>query len=356
MPYQYRPRIAIVGGFYDLDTSNAQIGQEARLYARELGAALAKAGFGLVVYFSDDQSLEPHVVSGFVAAIPAEETEPCIDVRYSEAQRGLVGFPEQKTHRWLFTEDAFPGPNWEAPFYRSLAARNSVQGVVLMAGGKSVLNAGQVALGQGLPLLAIDRYPGSAQLLRSELAVRQPGYPSAQGVDPMPLVNWLRKRHLEEHEKLVQAQSRETEYERMTSQRGATLWFLAALLILFAALGTGLAVGSHGALFASMGAALVSSGASGALVRGLTTTEMKLEPRLACLLGAAAGLVVGLAYVIPQLIGAPDSLDPIGAVKPSDRIQLLSVALVAFTAGIGFDVIFRRMLQEADKLQTGVSR
>lgn len=357
MPDQFRPRVAIVGGFYDLDNANPQLGQEARAYAEKLGAALAKAGLGLVVYFSDDKSLEPHVVRGFVAALPAGETAACIDVRYSEAQRKQVKFPEQTTHKPLFTEDAFPGPNWEAPFYRSLATRHSVQGVLLMAGGQSVLNAGQVALGHGLPLLAIDMYPGSAQVLRSELAIRQPGYPSAHVLDPTQLIDWLRKRQLEEHEKLVQAQVREAEYERMTGQRGATGWFAAALVVLLAALGFGLAVDSPGALDFSIGVALVSAGATGALVRGLTSTTMKLEPRLACLLGAAAGLVVGLAYLIPQLIGAPGSLDPaVSAIKSTDRIRLLSVALVAFSAGVGFDVIFRRMLQDAEKLPTGAPR
>jgi len=43
-------------------------------------------------------------------------------------------------------------------------------------------------------------------------------------------------------------------------------------------------------------------------------------------------------------------------VKATDKIQLLSVALVAFTAGIGFDVIFRRMLQEAAKVPVSVPR
>src|SRR6185503_2699131 len=143
-------------------------------------------------YFSNDQSLEPHVLSGFVAALPGDESEPCIDVRYSEAQRGQVRFQEQQTRPQLFHEDPFPGENWEAPFYRSLAARDSVQATLLMAGGKSTLNAGQVAVGRGLPLLAIDKYDGAARILRTELAVRIAGYPSSQGSTLSQLVTWLR--------------------------------------------------------------------------------------------------------------------------------------------------------------------
>jgi hypothetical protein len=153
--------VAVIGGFYNLD-ANPQLGKEARDYAQALGRALAETGFGLVVYFSNDKSLEPHVVHGFVAALPPGESGSCIDVRYSEAQRGQVRFDEQDKKPTLFHEDAFPGPNWEAPFYRSLAARDNVDAALLMAGGQSTLNAGQVAIGRGLPLLAIDKYPGSA--------------------------------------------------------------------------------------------------------------------------------------------------------------------------------------------------
>jgi hypothetical protein len=86
---------------------------------------------------------------------------------------------------------------------------------------------------------------------------------------------------------------------------------------------------------------LVTAGATGALVRGLTTATLKLDPRLATLLGGRGGSDVGLAYLIPQLIGAPGVLDQSATViKATDKIQYLSVALVAFTAGIGFDPIF----------------
>jgi hypothetical protein len=352
-----RPRVAVIGGFYDLD-ANPQLGQDARLYAQALGRALAEAGFGIVVYFSNDKSLEPHVVRGFVAALPAGESGSCIDVRYSEAQRGQVRFQEQDTHPTLFHEDTFPGPNWEAPFYRSLAARDSVDAALLMAGGQSTLNAGQVAVARGLPLLAVDKYPGSAQKLRTELATRITGYPSSQGSKPSQLVVWLRDQHVKEAERLRQDRHREREFARMTSQaRGAT-WFAIALTVLLATLGLGLlGVDTPRWFVVAMGGALLSAGATGALARGLTTTTMTLEPRLAFLLGLAAGLVVGLAYLIPQLIGAPQLLEPnASVVRATDKIQFLSVVLVAFTAGIGFDAVFRRMLQEAEKVPVSLAR
>jgi hypothetical protein len=359
MADEIRPRVAVVGGFYDLD-ADQQLGREARDYAQALGRTLAEAGFGLVVYFSNDKSLEPHVVRGFAAALPPGESAPRIDVRYSEAQLGQVRFEEQddKTRAKLFHEDAFPGPNWEAPFYRSLAERDSVDAVLLMAGGQSTLNAGQVAMGRGLPLLAIDKFPGSARILRTELATRITGYPSSQGWSPSQLVAWLRDQHLKEAERLRQARDREHKFARMTSQSRGAAWFAIALMALLATLGLGLlGVDTPRWFVVTMGGALVSAGAAGALVRGLTTTTMTLEPRLASLLGVVAGLVVGLAYLIPQLIGAPQLLEPnASVVRATDRIQFLSVVLVAFTGGIGFDAIFRRMLQEAEEVPVSVTR
>lgn len=356
MANEPRPRVAVVGGFYDLD-GDPTLGQEAREYAQALGRTLAESGFGLVVYFSNDKSLEPHVVRGFVAALPPGESAPCIDVRYSEAQSGQVRFKEQDTHPQVFHEDPFPGQNWEAPFYRSLAARDSVHAALLMAGGQSTLNAGQVAIGRGLPLLAIDKYPGSARILYTELATRNP-YPSAQNSSPSQLVAWLSNQHQKEAERLRQDRDREREFARMKSQGRGTAWFAIALMALLATLSLGLiSVDTPRWFIVTMGGALISAGATGALVRGLTTTTMTLEPRLASLLGVVAGLVVGLAYLIPQLIGAPQLLEPnASAVRAQDKIQFLSVALVAFTAGIGFDAIFRRMLQEAEKVPVGVTR
>lgn len=352
MADERKPRVAIIGGFHELD---AVSGRDAREYAQALGGSLAEAGFGLVVYWSEDSSLEPHVVRGFVAALPPDESEPCIDVRYSEAQRGQVRFQEQDTHPALFVEDAFPGQNWEAPFYRSLAARDGVDAALLMAGGQSTLNAGQVAVGRGVPLLAIDKVPGAARVLRTELAMRSAGYPSSQGASASQLIAWLRDQHQMEAERLRQARDLERQLGRMKHQRHGAAWFVVALVAFVATLGLGLSVDAPRWFMVAMGGALVTAGATGALVRGLTTTTTTLEPRLAVLLGSAAGVVVGLAYVIPQLIGAPQLLEPdASVVMATDRIQFMSVALVAFTAGIGFDAIFRRMLQEAETVPVSV--
>lgn len=356
MPSKLRPRVAVIGGFFNLAQDEEQ-GKKAREYAQEIGKALAEAGFGLVVYFSDDQSLEPHVVRGFVEGLPPDESTPCIDMRYSEKQRGQIKFKEQETRPKIFNDNnPFPGQNWEAPFYRSLAARDGVQAVLLMAGGQSTLNAGQVAVGRGLPILAIDKFDGSAQILRSELATKDATYPSSQGSNASELAAWLFAQHVVADDVIKKEQECFQKLERMTHQRRGITWTSLALVVLLIALGAGLiGVDSPRWFIAAIGGSLISAGATGALLRGMMTPGMTFEPRLACLLGIAAGIVVGLAYLIPQLIGAPQLLEPHATiVKATDKIQLLSVTLVALTAGIGFDAIFRRLLQEADKVPVNI--
>lgn len=108
MTIKKMPFVAIIGGFYSMQDPIAV--DDARNTAKELGAALAKAGFGLVVYFSDANSLEPFVVSGFVPETPAGTGAGSIRVRFAESQKNLVKFPEQATRGELFERILLSGP------------------------------------------------------------------------------------------------------------------------------------------------------------------------------------------------------------------------------------------------------
>jgi len=135
-----------------------------------IGAELAKAGFRLVVYFSNDDSLEPHVVAGYgevLATNPALAGH--IRVRYAKSQRGQVLFHEQVAQPELFEIQLFPGQDWETPFYRSLAEDNGVDAVVLLAGATSTLIAGQIAFARRLPILAVDEFGGRPQSFGTKL-------------------------------------------------------------------------------------------------------------------------------------------------------------------------------------------
>jgi hypothetical protein len=148
------PFVAVVGGLWNLEP---KIAAEAKNAARAIGEALAKAGFGLVVYLSDERALEPYVVSGYVAALP--DGAGTIRVRYAESQYGQVRFAEETPERSkLFDHMAFPGSDWEAPFYRSLAEEDGVNAVLLVGGAASTLIAGQIAVARKLPILAVNAF------------------------------------------------------------------------------------------------------------------------------------------------------------------------------------------------------
>ena len=61
------PYVAIIGGFWDLQTQDPSKADEAKKFGEAIGAELANSELGLVVYFSNDESLEPHVVTGYAA-------------------------------------------------------------------------------------------------------------------------------------------------------------------------------------------------------------------------------------------------------------------------------------------------
>lgn len=349
------PFVAIIGGFYHLQDPVAIA--EAQATARELGAALAEAGMGLVVYYSDQNSLEPYVVAGFVEATPLGTGAGSIRVRFAESQKHMVKFPEQATRSELFERSLFPGQDWEAPFYRSLVEAEGVDAVLLMAGGRSTLIAGQIALARPLPVLAVDKFVGTAAVLRTELATGTPGYPSAATHSIPAMVEWLKKKCEARAEKQAQVRKNEMNYLRIVSQKAKTVWtgvsFLALLTVIF--MGVGRAPSPEMYPFLTF-TGLVVAGATGALVRSVRWGAEETAPSTSLLLGAVAGFVVGLAYLIPQWIGAPGVLEASAKqVLATDKIQFISAVLVAISAGVGFDTVFTRLRKQAEDQAIGIS-
>ena len=67
--------------------------------------------------------------------------------------------------------------------------------------------------------------------------------------------------------------------------------------------------------------------------------------------------MVGLAYLIPQLVGAPGFLESTARpIVATDKIQFVSAVLVAISAGVGFDTVFTRLKREAEQVPVTVSR
>src|ERR1044072_2046438 len=226
------PFVAIIGGIWQLDAAQVD---EARKTGQEIGEALATAGMGLVVYFSDDASLEPHVVSGYVKALPLGVGAGSIRVRFAESQKHQVKFPEQATRGELFEPELFPGQDWEAPFYRSLVDAEGVDAVLLMAGARSALIAGQIAVGRPLPVLAIDKFDGSAGITRTELATVEKGYPASATHTITQSVTWLRNKCLERAKQREEARQREMKYRRVMSQTSKIVWTTCAFVALLVA-------------------------------------------------------------------------------------------------------------------------
>jgi hypothetical protein len=340
------PFVAVIGGLWQLDETRVAAARNA---GKVLGAELAKAGFGLVVYLSNDASLEPHVVTGYVEALSG--SGGAIRVRYAESQQGEVKFREEESRPELFEHRLFPGLDWEAPFYRSLAEEEGVDAVVLLGGATSTLIAGQIAVARRLPVLAVNEFGGSAAKIWNQLAQASPNanYPSWAERRAGDLAKRLKRECAETAARRQEARRRKRAFAAITAQRKQVAYASVAFIALLAALFLGMVytpLPSAYPFITFLG--LISAGATGALIRAVLWGPGGNDPRASLLLGGVAGFVVGLAYLIPQWIGAPGVLQPkASAVLATDKIQFASAVLVAVSAGVGFDTVFSRLQKQA---------
>ena len=346
------PFVAAIGGLWQLDQATAAAAREA---GEAIGAELAKAGFGLVVYFSNEESLEPHVVAGYVEAL----TDGCgeIRVRYAESQRGKVRFKEEATRRELFRHRLFPGQDWEAPFYRSLAEEEGVDAVLLLGGATSTLIAGQIALARRLPILAIDEFGGSAAKIWNQLAQASAdkAYHSWGTRSVGAFVKQLKNECAAVAARRLELRRREQLLATMTARRHQATYAAAAFIALMCTLFFGMVyVPSPPSYPFIMFVGLVAAGATGALIRAVLWAPGDNDPRTSLLLGSVAGFVVGLAYLIPQWVGAHGPLEAkADVISATDKIQFASSVLVAVSAGLGFDTVFNRLQKQAQDAAIG---
>lgn len=348
------PFVAIIGGFWKLKQDDIARAKEA---GKSIGEELARAGFGLVVYFSNDEALEPHVVSGYVAALANRMGS--IHVRYAESQRGQVRFPEEVLKPELFEHRVFPSPDWEVPFYRSLA-EEGVDAVLLLAGETSTYIAGQIAVARRLPMLAVDQFGGSAAKIWNQLAQASPEKGLASwGKRPTDaLVVQLKNECATVAARRQEGRRRDQILGNLELQSAKTAHAAGAFFLLILTLFFGMVYTPFLSAYPIiMLVGLIASGATGALVRSLLRTSTEAGPWTSSLLGGIAGFVVGLAYLIPQWVGAPGVLEPkVGAVTSTDKIQFASAVLVALSAGVGFDTVFSRLQKQAQDAAVGPPR
>lgn len=348
-----RSFVAIVGGFGQLATDAARA--SAQELSRVLGAALAEAEMGIIVYNSDGAFLEPHVVNGYVQTAKTQG-EALIRVRYVATQRPSVRFQEQETHKSLFDVRELPGDNWAAPFYRSLVELEGIDAVMLLGGGRSTFNAGQIALGRRMPILALDNADGAAKEVREQLAAREPNYPVVTDTKSVAdAVSWLKnecakfrseRNEIEQNRIDIARIKNAVSSGKVQSKRAVSAAI--AFVALFVGVVTATQDGLRGAAYVAVTIlCLTAAGATGSLVRATIWPGGDATMTTSGIVGGIAGFVAGVAYEIPQWIGAPNMFSRQGPDDPYYKIQLISAVLVAMTAGVSFDSIFLRLRDNA---------
>ncbi len=221
------PIIAIVG---NVTTSP----EDAPVIAEDVGRALAKAGFRILVFSSGPDFLEVPVVRGYVDSQMAKPRS--IQVRYPlHGQK--PEFSEQKTHGQVFDWMPDSRQDWEMSFYQSL---NEVDGVLLVGGGDSTMIAGLVAMGHRIAILALAALKGKTAKVWEAL---RPGrdLPSHDEISLMARPGWTEGSATECVEALKNQLARKAEEElqrRLEELRTETAVtrhaIIAALLFLLA--------------------------------------------------------------------------------------------------------------------------
>jgi hypothetical protein len=357
------PVVAIIGGLWDV---NGDTAASIKAAGKLIGGELAKAGFGLVVYFSNEESLEPHVVSGFMAALQGKErVAGKIIVRYADPQRGVVKFAEETNNAEIFEHRPFPGNDWEAPFYQSLAENEGVDAAVFLRGAKSTLIAGQITLARRIPILAIADFGGAAGVISNQLATSKgcnQNHPPLTQKNISTFVAQLKAECQTATTKQMQArvQEQNSDENRVKhKQVWAALIALVVLIIMVTTLWSWtIKLTIPVAYPYIIVGGLLGAGALGAMIRLIIWGDAKNDTSASLLLGAVAGFIVGLTTLLPQWIGNKGMLIPTESNVHAILIQFIFVVVVAISAGVTFDKVYDdlRKGRISSKLQQKVSK
>ena len=278
--------------------------------ARELGRQLAIAGHGIVVYSSDRNFVEAHVVNGYVAsqkAVPGS-----MRVRYP--QGGAIAFPERETHSLLFDLQPDSSSDWEISFYDSL---NEVDGILLLGGGRSTLIAGMIGLGYEVAVVPIPTFGGYPQKVwnvlqsrglmfsKEELALM--AHPAWKESDRARVVGLFKNQadRLSAREEAAKVEALRTSAAlKRSAFRSVALFLAVGAMILLSVTTEDLPVYVLGTILA-VGAVL--AGISGATMRTLPDLNENQRPNVSqptyirTSLGIVAGLFSALLVAVPQL-------------------------------------------------------
>ncbi len=333
------PVVAIVG--------NLKTSTEASVAAKDLGRALAKSGFRILVYSSGADFLEVPIVEGYIDSQVAKPRS--IQVRYPlHGQK--PAFREQQTHEQVFDWRPDRSLDWEISFYHSLS---EVDGILLLGGGDSTMIAGVVAMGHRMAIVALAAFGGEAAKVWEAL---QPGrdLPSADEISLMgrpwssdladevvqTLTNQLSRPADEEQQRRLEELRAETSIKWHAIV--AVVLFLLAMICVPLAWGSSLDLsGALWLLFFSPSLAGVS-GSTIRLVFDLHQGAMPLTSRstiTTAALGLIAGGVAGLLFITAQI----SIVSQAELVRQASRLVPFGVA-VGFIAGLTLDAVFRKLI------------
>jgi hypothetical protein len=296
------------------------------------------------------------VVRGYVGS--GQAAPGSIEVRFPDGSEAAT-FPEYETYAAAFRFQPDTSRDWEVSFYRSL---NDADGLLLLGGGRSTLIGGMVALGLGLPTVAVATFGGNARKVwsllgqESELlaegdhaAMAPPSWEdtSARRMVASLLAQRQRQAELRATRRLAEAA------EARRRVRDAVL-----VIALFVAVMATVSLGLRGfepgslAMYVVVLMTPLLAGAAGATAKTVFEPQPERSATVMAALGLAAGGISALLFLLSQLAATPDLLD---ATNPEavDRARNLTLfgAGIGFVGGFTFETVYRK-LAGADVVRT----
>lgn len=302
--------------------------------AEELGRELAKRGARLLVY--GGPYAEADAVRGYVAAGP--KADRCI-VKWFSHGHAPPPFAEEATRPRLFDERIEKGPNWEVGFYRSLVRADAV---IVIGGGNATMISGQVAVGAGIPILALHRFGGGGALVWETLYAGD-DLPTRDEIDAMaqPWTEGSAQRLVA----ILYAQI--ARRSAAAPLRVWQLYFASGLFIAALSLAPVLWGGNDvhiwglllGPTLTGIVGAVVRSrpGQAGEPIGPPAMTFAQLVP-----LGAIAGGVAALLFITAQLTANPEIATAQLSAYGSRSLPFALV--VGFVAGLGSNALFAKLV------------
>ncbi|MFI6095959.1 hypothetical protein ACIA8G_10425 [Lentzea sp. NPDC051213] len=298
----------------------------------EMGAALAAAGWDIVVFSDNVAFIEQAVVRGYLAAAEKRKRHGGkVIIRAPRRQMSKIALDSPLVE---YQPDA--SDEWEVSFYRSLF---SADGLVLMGGGRSTRIAGILALTNGIPLVPLATFGGSAASVWSKMKTLD------HGVSDEDVAVLGRKWGPKSAHDVVAVLGRQHddrgkpgEPDRAARRRKLFGTLTAALSVLLAASTLVLAhlwrqplaaltLIVTGPMLASVAGALLRDSYAGA------DDEVRAAVR-----GLGAGFTSMALYIASQLLAAPGLIDEL------DARQLLWLLLpLGIVAGLTYETVYAKV-------------